>query len=126
LPGSVSQEVYDSCDNSRNEDPEKLEPVKEGHPNELWLAEVVERRVKQDNKGQDKQDEQPGTITSARTGWTIHHESFPFFNYSWPSKRDAHDPQIFQHSSFIKYSRPLRKSQDMRKSSTRDCDHLRV
>jgi hypothetical protein len=75
LPGSVSQEVHDSCDNSRNEDPEKLEPVKEGHSNELWLAEVVERRVKQDNKGQNKQDEQPGTITSIRTGWTIHHES---------------------------------------------------
>jgi hypothetical protein len=64
LPGSGSQEVHDSRDDGCDEDPEKLEPVKEGHPNELWLAVVVERRVKQDNKGQDEQDEQPGAVLS--------------------------------------------------------------
>lgn len=57
LSGSGSQEVHDSRDDSCNKDPEKLEPVKERHPNELWLAEVVERRIKQDNKGHDEQDE---------------------------------------------------------------------
>lgn len=51
LPGSCFQKVHDSRDDGCDEDHEKLEPVKEGHSNELWFAEVVERRIKQDNKG---------------------------------------------------------------------------
>jgi hypothetical protein len=78
LPGSGFQEVHDSRDDGCDDDPEKLEPVKEGHPNELWLTEVVERRIKQDNKGQNEQDEQPGTVLTPRRGRTIHDESFPF------------------------------------------------
>lgn len=61
MSSSGFHEIHNKRDDGCDEDPEKLEPVKEGHPNELWLAEVVERRIKQDNKGQD---EQPGAVLS--------------------------------------------------------------
>ncbi len=75
LPGSSSLEIDDRCDRGRNEYPQELEPVEEGYTNELRLPNVVERRIKQDDKWDDQQDERPGTPPSRRAG---NHTVSPF------------------------------------------------
>jgi hypothetical protein len=82
------QEVHHSSDDGCDDDPEKLKPVKERYPNKLWLAEIVERRIKHYYKGQYQQNERPGTVPFPRTART-NHESFPFLNYIEPSRMDA-------------------------------------
>jgi hypothetical protein len=45
-----------------------LEPVKERDMKELRLPKVIERRIKQNNKWDDQQDEKPGTLLSRSSG----------------------------------------------------------
>jgi hypothetical protein len=52
-----AQEIECSCDNGCDNDPGELEPVKEGHPDERWILEVVKRRIEQDNERDKQEDE---------------------------------------------------------------------
>jgi hypothetical protein len=59
-----AQKIERTCDNGCDNDPGELEPVKEGHPDERWILEVVKRRIEQDNERDKKDDEKPGTPSS--------------------------------------------------------------
>src|SRR5437764_12191057 len=72
LAPSGPQEVNDRHDNGRNDDPEKLEPVEERHPNELRVNTVVKRWIQQRNKRDDQKDEKPGSPSSLRLGTGNH------------------------------------------------------
>lgn len=50
--GSGPRQVHHRRYDGGNDDPEQLEPVEEGHADELWLFEVVEGRPEQDNEGE--------------------------------------------------------------------------
>jgi hypothetical protein len=78
LQVSSPHEIDDRCDRGRNENPKKLEPVKERYMKELRVPRVIERREKQNNKWDDQQDEKPGTLPSRSSG---NHTVPPFVYY---------------------------------------------
>jgi hypothetical protein len=90
LPGSGSPEIDDRCDHSRNENPQELEPVEEGYTNELRLPNVIERRIKQDDKWDDQQDEKPGTLPSRSA---VNHTVSPFVHCVQEQLHGKQEPQ---------------------------------
>jgi hypothetical protein len=48
-----SERVYHCRQDSSDDNPEKLEPIKEGHTDELWLIIVVKGRPEQNDKGDE-------------------------------------------------------------------------
>src|SRR5579871_3265796 len=58
---SSPQEIQRGGENGREYNPEHRVPVHEGYPDKRRVRIVVERRVQQGDKGNDEEDEQPGT-----------------------------------------------------------------
>ena len=52
-PNLDSERIDHCCQDSSDDNPEKLEPIKEGHTDELWLIIVVKGRPEQNDKGDE-------------------------------------------------------------------------
>ena len=73
-----AREVDDSRDDGCDDDPEKLEPVKERDAYELRILNVVEWRIEQGNERDEQQQKDPGAPLSLRGD----HDFSPFACYA--------------------------------------------
>ena len=74
-----AREVDDSRDDGCDDDPEKLEPVKERDTYELRILKVVEWRIEQGNERDEQQQKEPGTSPPLSRG---DHDNSPFACYA--------------------------------------------
>src|SRR5579862_7789849 len=65
---SCSQKIQRGGKNSREYNPEHRVPVQERYPDERRVRAVVKWRIQQGDKGNDEEDEKPGTPPPLRLG----------------------------------------------------------
>jgi hypothetical protein len=62
-----ASEIDHRRNDSRDNDPHKLVPVEERDAYELWCPEIVERRKKQRDEGNNEEQAEPATVPALRT-----------------------------------------------------------